>query len=307
MGTRPVIRIGHLRIADHLLLGVTADRVRKGELEFSAFELDAVAVSSWRDLADDLENDRLEGAFMPVPAAMSLFENGVALRLVMFVDRGRSLFVKNRNADIRCVREFKGKTVLTPDPFSVQHMLLHRLFSADGLTFGSEREGDPDVIAESFPSNVIAEILTNDPDRDIGGAVLFEPFAGRVIRSGACEVFLRTEDMWHAHPCCGFVLKDRVFDAFPQGAEILVNALVASGRMLAAEKAEEIRPYADAFLGKADGPAGDMLSEIRGMFAPSMVFPDRDALGKMQHYMTRHMGIMEKELDLETFVKAGYV
>ena len=83
MGEKVKIRIGHLHITDHLILGINKDRVGKKIEDFKYAEPETVPMMGWTELASKLETDALDGAFILAPSAMDLFRPGVPLRLVM--------------------------------------------------------------------------------------------------------------------------------------------------------------------------------------------------------------------------------
>ena len=58
----PVIRIGHLKITDHLVLGITADKIRSGVETFTHGFLEPVLMHGWNQVADALADGGLEGA-----------------------------------------------------------------------------------------------------------------------------------------------------------------------------------------------------------------------------------------------------
>ncbi len=54
MAEKPAIKIGHLKIMDHLILGVTDLKVTKGKEKFDHCSLELVLNTGWMDVADSL-------------------------------------------------------------------------------------------------------------------------------------------------------------------------------------------------------------------------------------------------------------
>ncbi len=49
MADKPVIKIGHLKITDHLILGVTELKLKKGMEKFNHCSLQSVLKNGWND------------------------------------------------------------------------------------------------------------------------------------------------------------------------------------------------------------------------------------------------------------------
>jgi NitT/TauT family transport system substrate-binding protein len=61
------LRVGHLQIIDHLILGIT----KRKPLE--KVELELIPKVGWNEIGDALKADELDVAFMLAPFAMDLF------------------------------------------------------------------------------------------------------------------------------------------------------------------------------------------------------------------------------------------
>ncbi len=107
MDNAPCIRIGHLKIVGHLILGITSLCIKNDTERLSAGTLETFAMNSWEQLTDSLVSGETNGAFMPAPLAMDLFSKGVDIKILMFTHRSGSLIVKKAGSDIRKISDFK--------------------------------------------------------------------------------------------------------------------------------------------------------------------------------------------------------
>jgi NitT/TauT family transport system substrate-binding protein len=79
MGDKVKIRAGHLNITDHLILGITKDRLDKKQENFQYADLQTMPMVGWPELVTKLETDELDGAFILAPSAMDLYKSGVPI------------------------------------------------------------------------------------------------------------------------------------------------------------------------------------------------------------------------------------
>src|SRR3989339_1733229 len=114
----PHIRIGHLKICDHLILGVAHLHLEHQSGILSRSILEPVVMNAWQPVSESLLNQDIDGAFIPAPLAMDLFTSGLDIRLLMFTHRSGSVILKSRISGIKSMAEFKGKTVLVPAELS---------------------------------------------------------------------------------------------------------------------------------------------------------------------------------------------
>jgi len=143
------IRIGHLKIIDHLILGCSVSRLQSNGDPLHHSTLESIPMNSWEQICEGLRQGDLHGAFITAPLAMDLFAAGLDISFLMFVHRSGSLMVKNRKARIKSLADLKKKTILIPHGLSVQHLLLHQLLTAAGLNLAPPGPAAPnEIIAE---------------------------------------------------------------------------------------------------------------------------------------------------------------
>lgn len=170
MGQKVKIRIGHLNITDHLILGICKEHFDKNSDDFKHLDLETVPMMGWSELVTRLESDELDGAFILAPSAMDLYKSGLPIRLVLLGHKTGSVFIKRNGAGIEKIEDFKGQTIIIPFQLSVHHMLVHRLLTEGGLTPGK------DVMFETLAPSQMPLALEYGEEDGLGGFIVAEPF-----------------------------------------------------------------------------------------------------------------------------------
>lgn len=295
------IKIGHLRITDHLALGVTLHKLENHEEEFKYAELQTKAYGGWNPLSMDLRSGELDGAFILAPIAMEQYYSKKNVRNVLQVHKCGSVIVTNKRANINKLEDFKGKAVLIPHYLSVHHLLFDRLLRENGLEVGPGKDVICDVVA---PAD-IPEIMEWDEKGKVGGFIVAEPFGSQVIKAGYGTEFKLSKDIWPNHPCCLLVMREECLAKNPEGVQELVNSLVKSGKLI-----EENKDLA------AQIGAGFLKQDLDVVKRVLTIPPDRVAFGEMfpvlqdyeyiQNYMTGTISAMSGKIDVEKFVDTSF-
>lgn len=299
MGEKVKMRIGHLNITDHLILGITKDRVDKGVESFDNVELETVPLMGWPDLVNKLEGDDLDGAFILAPSAMDLYKSGLPIKLVLLGHKTGSIFIKRSGAGIEKIQDFKGQTIIIPFQLSVHHMLVHQLLTEGGLTPGK------DVMFETLAPSQMPEALEYGEEDNLGGFIVAEPFGSVSLKAGHGELFRLSKDLWPKHPCCVFVMKDKFIDNHPDALQELVNSLVKSGK-LPDENPDEAAAIGAKFLNQDAALVKGILTEPSDRIMTSELLPVIDDFDKMQNYMFEKMGVLKDKIDLDKFINSTF-
>jgi len=305
MGDKPCIRIGHLKIIDHLILGIAAHRIEQKIDGRCSFILDPVSMNTWNQVVEGLLEEDIDGAFILAPEAMGLFGEGTDHRLLLYTHRSGSIIVKNRASNITKPADFKGKVVLVPNERSIHTMLFHRLMKSVGLTLGLETDSDADVFMEVLPPYMMPEALQYDEKGEIAGFFAAEPFGALALNNGFADPFCSSAKLWPDHPCCVFVLHNRVISNFPGAVEELVRELVRSGMTVYRNRDKAIS-QAQGFLGVEKDVAGKILEDSTLGFSTSGLLPVMSELEVIQDYMVDILGFMGSRIDLNRFVDDSF-
>jgi NitT/TauT family transport system substrate-binding protein len=301
----PVIRIGHLKITDHLILGISADKIASGVETFTHCSLEPVLMHGWNQVADALSDGSLEGAFILAPTAMDLFKSGVPVKLLLFTHRSGSILVKNKTANIHRMQDFKGKIVLIPYQLSVHHMLFHKLLAEMGLKPGTTNDPRADVFLEVMAPSMMPEAIQYDDDGEIGGFIVAEPIGTQAIMQGFGEQVCLSKDLWPGHPCCVFVARTDIIEAYPEAIQEITGSLVQSG-FFADKNPEKAAIIGADFLGQDVDIIKAVLSEPSDRITTGNLFPKINDLVVIQDYMINDMNIMTSSIDMNAFVDSRF-
>ena len=305
MADKPVIKVGHLKITDHLILGVTDLKVKKGKETFDYCSLEPVLKTGWNEVADDLTSGNIQGAFILAPTAMDLFKSGLGIKLILFTHKSGSILVKNKAANIEKIEDFAGKAVLIPYQLSIHNMLFHKLLAEKGLKPGTGKDKDVDVLLEVMAPAWMPEALQYDEDAEIAGFIVAEPIGSQVIAAGHGEEFFLSKDLWPNHPCCVFVVRDEVIEQYPDAVQELTNSLVKSGKSIEAERSAAAAIGAK-FLGQDKAVMERVLTQPMDRITTGELFPVIEDLAAIQDYMHDNMNLMQTRIDLEKFVDTQF-
>ncbi|ACN16013.1 ABC-type nitrate/sulfonate/bicarbonate transport systems, periplasmic binding component [Desulforapulum autotrophicum HRM2] len=305
MADKPILKIGHLKITDHLILGVTDLKLKKGMETFDHCGIQTVLKNGWNEVADALATKALDGALILAPTAMDLYKSGVGLKLLLLAHRSGSILVKNKKANIQKIEDFAGKTVLIPYQLSIHNMLFHKLLSEKGLKPGRSGEKDVDVILEVVAPFQMPEALQYDEDGEIGGFIVAEPIGSQVIASGLGEEFYLSKDLWPGHPCCVFVMRDEIIEKHPEAVQELTTSFVKSGLAIDAQP-DPASAIGANFLAQEKVVIQKVLTDPPDRITTSRLFPVIEDLDTIQHYMMDKMKVMTSLIDLDGFVDTRF-
>jgi NitT/TauT family transport system substrate-binding protein len=305
MADKPAIKVGHLKITDHLILGVTDLKAKKGKEVFEHCTLEPVLKTGWMDVADGLGDGSLDGAFILAPTAMDLFKNEVPLKLILFTHKSGSILVKSKVAKVEKIEDFAGKFVLIPYQLSVHNMLFHKLLTEKGLKPGRSGEEGVDVFLEVMAPTMMPDVLKDDPDGETAGFIVAEPIGSQAIAAGFGEEFYLSKDLWPGHPCCVFVVRDEIIEKHPDAIQELTNSLVKSGIAIEAKPAAAAVIGA-SFLGQDKAVVERVLTDPPDRITTGELFPVIEDLAKIQDYMCDEMNIMKSKIDLEKLVDTRF-
>ncbi|MBE9580409.1 MAG: ABC transporter substrate-binding protein [Proteobacteria bacterium] len=305
MADKPVIKVGHLKITDHLILGVTDLKIKKEKETLNYCSLETVIKTGWMEVADALADASLDGAFILAPTAMDLVKAEVGIKLILFTHKAGSVLVKSKTANIEKIEDFAGKFVLIPYQLSVHNMLFHKLLTEKGLKPGRSGEPGVDVFLEVMAPMMMPDALKDDEDGEIAGFIVAEPIGSQAIAAGYGEEFYLSKDLWPNHPCCVFVVRDEIIGKHPDAVQELTNSLVKSGIAIEA-KPSAAAVIGASFLGQDKAVVERVLTEPKDRITTGELFPVIEDLAKIQDYMFDEMNIMKSKIDLEKFVDTQF-
>ncbi len=299
MANRTSIKIGHLKITDHLILGITKLKFDQGAETFRHSTLETQAMMGWNQVADALAGGAISAAFVLAPTAMDLFKAGVKIKLVLYTHKTGSVLITNKRAGIKTLDDFKDKVVIIPYQLSVHNMLLHKMLTEHGLKPGTGRDPDADVKLEVMAPSQMPEAIQFDEEGEIAGFIVAEPFGSQAVLAGYGEEYALSKNLWPDHPCCVLAMKEELTEGHPEACLELVKSLQASGAFVE-KNPEGAATLGAPFLNQSQEVVQRVLTTDR--IKTGELFPIIDDLAVMQDYMHGQMGILKSKIDLEKFV-----
>ena len=305
---KPRLRVAHIQITDHLVLGVLKHRLETGEAPAGHFELETLRMGSWNPVAESLEDGRVDAACILAPIAMDLFRHGAPIRMVLLAHRNGSIFVRNRRGEYRepYADFFRKKFFLIPHKLSIHHMLAHLFFRRAGLgsgMMGSEAEVHFEVAAPVKMPQFLRE------HSDAAGFMVAEPLGTLAIASNLADLQFLSGELWREHPCCVVAVRNDFIEAFPEAVREFCELLVRAGTFIS-EKPEKAAEIAVGFL-DPDNALGlkipllkNVLTESSGIRTDDL-FPRIRDFEAIQDYMVDRMGIGAR-IDLSAFVDTRF-
>jgi chemotaxis signal transduction protein/CheY-like chemotaxis protein len=302
---RVLLRVAHIQITDHLILGILKHLIEKKELSPRHFELETHCMGGWNPVQEALDKGTVDAAFILAPIAMDLFNFGTPIQLTLLAHKGGSIFVRGRHGDYREPFQdfFRRKTFLIPHKLSVHHMLAHMFFNEIGLKAGMESEKDIDVNFEVTPPIKMPEFLDKNPDAC--GFMVAEPIGTKAIAAGIAELQFLSNELWQNHPCCVVAMRQDFIEPYTDAVYEFTEMLVKAGKFIAS-KPEMAAEIAVQFLdpkkqlGLKVPILKNVLTEELGIKSGDL-YPVIEDLDRMQQYMYHKMGI-GAVVDLNKFV-----
>jgi ABC-type nitrate/sulfonate/bicarbonate transport system substrate-binding protein len=303
------LRVAHIQITDHLILGILKDKIENGELSPKHFELETHCMAGWNPVEKALDKGTVDAAFILAPIAQDLFAHGVPIKLTLLAHKNGSAFVRNSKgryakpyADF-----FKGKSFLIPHKLSVHNMLAHMFFEKIGLKASLEKGDDVHVNLEVVTPINMSGFLGGS--QDVGGFMVAEPIGSKSVAAGITEMQFLSGELWQNHPCCVVAIRDDFADAHTDAVYEFTEMLVEVGKYIS-EFTKDSAQTGVRFL-DPEGKLGlttpillNVLTAPHGITTNDL-FPVIQDFDDMQRYMHDSMGVGSL-IDFEKFIDSKY-
>lgn len=302
MSRLSAIRIGHLRILDHMVLGST--NYGTGIVQ-TDYPMTAVPMGSWHQIHQSFCDGDLHGAFMPVPEAMSLFDSGMDIKILLFDGRSGASVIGSRLSGVNKLSDFRGKTVLISNYMSVHHLLFYRLMASAGLKAGVENDSGADVYIEIVPPFIAPEMLLYDDTGDIGGCFIEEPFGSMVIQKGAGKRLFASARLWPEHPGSVLVMHDYVIQDYRLHLLNVIGLIVATNRLIY-KNSNDLKYLSSQYFCDQDREVIDLCFSSCLPESPLSLIPNIKYLEIINQFMVTDMGIMDNIINIGDLVDTSF-
>ncbi len=302
---RPILRVAHIQITDHLALGVLKHHLETGQVRSHTYSLETQCLPNWNMVQDALEKKDVDAACILAPAAMDLFNYGVPIRLTLFTHRNGSTMVRTRSTEYRkpYPQFFKHKAFLIPYKMSIHNMLAHKYFTEMGLRPGVSGKEAVNVLFDVVAPIHMPEFMAENAN--ICGFMVAEPIGIRAVASGIAERQILSSEIWDNHPCCVFVFRKEFIDRNTDTVHEFTEQLIDAGRFIMDNplpSSEIAVSFLDPQkkLGLTSNLIHQVLTDPKGIRTGNL-YPTLEDLDRIQRYMTAKMDI-GAIIDLEKFV-----
>lgn len=304
---KPILRIAHIQITDHLILGVM-----KHLAEISPpthFELETRCMSSWNPVQLSIETGQTDAALVLAPIAMDMFGAGGDIRLLLFAHKNGSVCVRAKMGETqRSLYNFlKGKVIYIPHLLSVHHMLSDMFLKEIGLNPGLVGHDTADVFFEVAPPVMMPKFMARSDTAK--GFMVAEPMGAYAIQKGEGDQLYMSGAVWENHPCCVLIVRNEFIAHHEEAVRELVNLLIEAGRHIPdniTASAKIARDFLDPDneIGLTASLLEKVLSAPKGLKTDDL-YPVMEDLDRIQTYMFREMGI-GTPVDLARFVDTRF-
>jgi ABC-type nitrate/sulfonate/bicarbonate transport system substrate-binding protein len=306
------LKIAHIPITDHVVLGALKYLISIGELSPKHFELETERMMLWNPVQVALEKGDVDGVLILAPIAMDLFSYGMPIKLVLLAHKNGSICVRNKaeqnistKNDLR--NFFTNKTFYLPHLLSVHHMLSTMFLRELGLNPGLSDNPQANTFFEVIPPIKMPDFQSQD--KDVGGFMVAEPVGTKAIVTGVGDLMYLSSELWPNHPCCVIVLRDDVIEFDPDAIQEFVNMSVLAGQFvsnypdIAAKVAVDFLDP-DKTIG-LKVPVLEKVLKSHDRIITDDLYPNINDLDRIQIYMREKMGIGTL-IDMEKFVDCRF-
>ena len=311
---KTLLRVAHIPITDHIVLGATKHFIDTGEFVPSYFDLEIHRMLLWNPVQVALEKGNVDAVFILAPIAMDLFHFGLPIKLILLAHKNGSICVKNKTTEcptdtnLESTRHFfKHKTFYLPHLLSVHHMFSHIFMSGIGMTPGLTDNQKANVFFEVIPPIMMPDFQSKD--KDVAGFMVAEPIGSKAIKTGVGDLLFLSSELWPNHPCCVVVIREDYIEKYPEAVQEFTSMMVQAGKKVASN------PYQAAQIAlnfldpdKKIGlklPILEMVLNTPGGITTDSLYPSIPDLDFIQRYMKEKVGYGDI-IDLEKFVDTRF-
>ncbi|MBF0452198.1 MAG: ABC transporter substrate-binding protein, partial [Candidatus Magnetomorum sp.] len=307
------LKIAHIPITDHVVLGALKHLISTGEFTPKHFELETQRMMLWNPVQVALEKGDVDGVLILAPIAMDLFSFGMPIKLVLLAHKNGSICVRNKDEDIPLAEKdalrdfFCKKTFYLPHLLSVHHLLSTMFLRELGLNPGLSDNPEANAYFEVIPPIKMPDFQAKD--KDVGGFMVAEPVGTKAIVTGVGDLMYLSSELWPNHPCCVIVLRDDIIEFDPDAVQEFVNMSVLAGQFvykhpdIAAQIAVDFLDPDKSIGLKA--PVLEKVLKSEDSIITDDLFPNINDLDRIQIYMREKMG-MGTLIDMEKFVDTRF-
>jgi NitT/TauT family transport system substrate-binding protein len=288
--SKPVVKIGHLPITDHLTI------IAHGQYEYKNLILEPVKFSGWPELSEALRSGAIQGAFALTPIGLTLRQKGAAIKAVQAGHRNGSILTIKNSPEITKVADLRGKTIAIPSRFSTHNVLIHKLLNDNGIN------PDKDVhLVDMAPPEMVNALATGRID----AFIVAEPFGAQAEVQKVGKVLVYSKDIWKNHICCVLNVQESLIQQNPEAVDELVGNFVKTANFIEANPQEAAR-LSTKYLGQKPEIIQFVLENPKDRVSYENLTPTAQELAATQDYLIQ-FGITKERTDIASYLDDRFV
>jgi NitT/TauT family transport system substrate-binding protein len=278
--------MGYMPVVTNLAAPIVAAATKGKEVQFEAMKF-----ASFAEMGEAFRSGHIQVAFVIAPLAITLYQQGVPLKIVYIGNRHESTMVVRTDIPGQNLSDLSGYTIAVPMRYSGHYLALKRYFRQMGQDQQAPR------IVEIPPPDMPAALTSGGID----GYFVGEPFASKALQAGIARKFLYVEDIWPGFICNLMIVRDDLLRAHPEWVQALVSAAARAGFWARDHEDDAIRVAAE-YWGQSPDAVRYTFEHPRGRFRFDRFQPIREELQEMADEMVKS-GLLETHPDLTGLVE----
>jgi NitT/TauT family transport system substrate-binding protein len=210
------LEVAFVPVTCHLTCPVT-DYASKTSTTGTRF--DALRFTEFPPIVEAVKTKRLQAAFVTVPLAMKMREQGTPIKIACLGHRDGSQLTVHKDNRARDLRDMRGKTIAIPSPFSNENFFVTKMMRDQGV----KPEEIKFVVLP--PPDMPAALST----KAIDGYIVAEPFCGKAEMDGYGRTLYYAKDIWPNYISCCLVVHEDLIREREDVVHDLVRGIHESG------------------------------------------------------------------------------
>jgi NitT/TauT family transport system substrate-binding protein len=258
-------------------------------------EFNAVRFTAFPPIVEAMKAKKLEAAFLTVPLAMQMREQGAPVKICCLGHRNGSSLIIQASDPAKSLADMKGKTIAIPSPYSNENILLHMLMAQQGL-----KPADIKIIKLGPP-----DMPTALAAKTIDGFVVAEPFCSAAVKNGTGRILYNANDIWPNYISCCLVVHEDLINQHPEIVKDLVRGIVDSGAWADDHRLDAAKLAAPYFR-QDQGLLTYVLTKSPDRISYRMLTPGDAEMQKIED-MGVAQGLFHKKIPMSELMDKGFI
>ncbi len=243
---------------------------------------------------ESIKAGRLQAAFLNMPFAFKLREQGVGVKVCYLGHRDGSTLMVRKDSPARSLKDLRGKRIAIPSKLSNQNLILRRLMEKEGVS--------PDEIewVELTPPDMPGALAVGAVD----GFFVGEPHPARSELDGTGRVLYHVKDIWPRFISCCLVVTDKLIAERRPIVADLVRGIAESGEWAETHRLDAARIGA-AFFRQDERVVRHVLTRPPDRVSYRRLTPEDSDLDTIQDLGVR-MGLFARKIPLSEILDRSF-